>query len=145
MRTELTGNELAKAQREGERGHCQGDNAWVQEAVFLQEFIDPLVGAHEQDVLAMHKDVQSATQATQQADQGENKELLRVEGKVHCEVGGEHSGHGVRFLEPHGEQPEDGGSADGGKEASPVVADRKVRGGYFDAEEDTCGGGGGTN
>lgn len=73
-------------------------------------------------------------------DQCENEQLLRIEGEFGGEVGEEQCSHSVRILEPHGKQAKDCGTADRRKEATPVVAHRKVCGGYLNAEEDACRG-----
>lgn len=73
-------------------------------------------------------------------DQCEDEQLLRIEGEFGGEVGEEQGSHSVRILEPHGQQAEDCCTADRGKEAAPVVAHRKVCGGYLNAEEDACRG-----
>lgn len=85
----------------------------------------------------MHEDIEGATETAEQSDESEDEQLLRVEGKVHGEVGRKHGGDCVRFLEPNGQQPEDRGPADGSEEAPPVIAHRKVRRRYFDAEQDS--------
>lgn len=46
----------------------------------------------------------------------------------------------TRFIEPDGQQSEYRGATDGREKAPPVVPDRKVHGGYFDAEEDAADG-----
>lgn len=54
--------------------------------------------------------------------------------------GGTYSAETTRtsFIEPDGQQPEYRGATDGREKAPPVVPDRKVHGGYFDAEEDAA-------
>lgn len=135
--TQLAGNELPKAERKGDGGDGQRDDSRVQESVLLQELVDPFIGSHKEDVLPVHEDIQGASESTEQSDQRKHKQLLWVKGKVHREVGGEHGSDCVRLLEPHSQQTENGRPTDGGKETAPVIAHSKVRGGYFDTEQDS--------
>jgi len=72
-------------------------------------------------------------------NQGEDKQLLGIEGKLGGEVREEQGPNGIRILEPNGQKSEDSGATNGGEEATPVVAHRKVGGGDLYAEEHTFG------
>jgi hypothetical protein len=113
-----------------------------QHSLLLQEPVDHLAVAHEHDVLAVDPDVERSPQPAQRPHQCEHEELLRVEGEVHVEARLEVGRDGVGAVEPHRQQPEDGGAADGGEEPAPVVPHREVHRRYLDAEEDAADGGG---
>jgi len=72
-------------------------------------------------------------------NQCEDKQLLGIEGKLGGEVREEQGPNGIRILEPNGQKSEDSGATNGGEEATPVVAHRKVGGGDLYAEEHTFG------
>lgn len=83
----------------------------------------------------MQPNVEGAQQPAADADQSEDEELLRIEGKVHGEAGGEHRRDGLLALEPDRQQAKHRGAANRGEEAAPVIPHREVHRGDLDAEE----------
>lgn len=83
----------------------------------------------------MQPNIEGAQQPAADANQSEDEELLRIEGKVHGEVGGEHRRDGLLALEPDRQQTKHCGAANRGEETAPVVPHRKVHRGDLDAEE----------
>lgn len=75
-------------------------------------------------------------------DGNESRSISHLLQKRTSEIKGTHSTETTRtcFIEPDGQQPEYRGATDGREKAPPVVSDRKVHGGYFDAEEDAADG-----
>lgn len=83
----------------------------------------------------MQPNVECAQQPAANADQSENEELLRIEGKVHGKVGGEHRRDGLLALEPNRQQTKHRGAANRGEETAPVVPHCEIHRGDLDAEE----------
>lgn len=86
----------------------------------------------------MQPNVKGAQQPAADADQSEDEELLRIEGKVHGEARGEHCRDGLLPLEPDCQQTEHCGAADRREETAPVISNGEVYRGDLDAEKDTA-------
>lgn len=86
----------------------------------------------------MQPDIEGAHQTAADADQGEDEELLRIEGKLHGETCGEHRRDSLLALEPDRQQTEHRSAANRGEESAPIVPDREVHCGDLDAEENAA-------
>ena len=140
MRGDAAGDVLAEPGREHDGADGERDEEGVDKAVLLQEPVQPLVAAHPQHVAPVQVDVERAAHPAEDADEGEDEQLHGVEGEGHLEGGHEHGHDGLLLLREDGEQAEDQGAADGGKEPAPVVPHGEVDRGDLDAEEDAAHG-----
>lgn len=107
-------------------------------SLFLQEAVHTFVLSHEDHVLPVQPNVESAPYTAADSYQREHEQFLRVEGEVHGEIGGEHRCDRFLPLKPDGEQTEHGCPANSGEEPPPIISHREIYRGYLDAEQDTA-------
>lgn len=110
-------------------------------SLFLQKAVHTFVLPHEDHVLPVQPNVESAPYTAAHPDQREHEQFLGVEGEVHGEVGREHRRDRFLSLKPDSEQPEHGCPANGREEPPPIIPHREVNRGYLDAEQDAADGG----
>lgn len=107
-------------------------------SLFLQKAVHTFVLSHEDHVLPVQPNVESAPYTAADPDQREHEQFLGVEGEVHGEICREHRRDRFLSLKPDREQAEHGCPANGREEPPPIISHREINRGYLDAEQNAA-------